>query len=226
MRRVLKTKLIFFPGFLLTLFLAACSSAATPVPIATPQPTPTPAPVVSAIPTPAPTPLPTATPVPTPTPVVSAVPTGQSGGSLTIAGFADIPHRDVHQETQETLTALGPGLAYSRLLRLRVGPQVDQPSLLLECDLCQRWQLNEDFSYEFKLRPNVYWQNIEPVNGRVLVAEDLAYSYRRLQTPGWPSATRFSERGIGSIEAVDSDTLRVSLDFLDSDALLALADGH
>ena len=221
MRRVLKTRFLFIPGLALTLLLAACSATVQPTPVAEVEPLATAVPVV--VPAP-PTPLPTATPVPTP--VVSAAPNGQRGGSLTIAALADIPHRDVHQSSQETLTTLGPGLAYSRLLRLRTGPQLDQPSLLLECDLCQSWQLNDDFSYQFQLRPDVRWQNIAPVNGRPLVADDLVYSYQRLQTPGWPSAHRFADRGIGDIEAVDSHTLRVSLNFLDSDALLALADGH
>jgi peptide/nickel transport system substrate-binding protein len=157
---------------------------------------------------------------------VAARPAGRSGGTLTVAALADIPHRDVHQERQETLTALGPGLAYSRLLRLRSGPRVEQPSLLLECDLCQSWRLDSDFAYEFQLRTDVRWQDLEPVNGRPLVASDLVYSYQRMQTPGWANATLFSDRGISEFEAVDDHTLRVKLDFLDSDALLPLADGH
>jgi peptide/nickel transport system substrate-binding protein len=219
MRRLLKTRIFFVPGFVL-LLLAACSSAATPVTVETPASFPTLAPEPTA------TPLPTPTPSPTSTPVVSTPPSGRPGGSLTVAGLADIPHRDVHQEFQETLTSLGPGLAYSRLLRLRTGPLVEQPSLLLECDLCQSWRLTEDFTYEFLLRPNVRWQNIEPVNGRKLVADDLVYSYRRMQTPGWPNAALFSDRGIEGFEAPSPDTLRVNLAFLDNDALLSLADGH
>jgi ABC-type transport system substrate-binding protein len=117
-------------------------------------------------------------------------------------------------------------MAYSRLLRLRTGPLVEQPSLLLECDLCESWTLTDDFAYEFKLRPNIRWQDIEPVDGRELVADDLVYSYQRIQTSGWPNAAIFSDRGIASFEAPDSGTLRVNLAFLDSDALLSLADGH
>ena len=200
--------------------LAACSSQAPPAPTEAPNPT------AVAVPTPTVAPAPTATPVPTPTPVVSAAPSGKHGGSLTVLGYAGIPHRDVHQEFQETLTTLGPGLAYSRLLRLRTGPLVEQPSLLLECDLCESWQLTPDFSYEFQLRKDVRWQDIPPVNGRLLVADDLVYSYQRLQTTGWSNASLLSDRGIGGFEAVDPHTLRVKLAFLDNDALLALADGH
>jgi len=60
-------------------------------------------------------------PVAMPTAVVAPAPSGFSGGTLKVVADSQIPHRDVHQEVQETLTALGPGLAYSRLLRLRSG---------------------------------------------------------------------------------------------------------
>ena len=113
---------------------------------------------------------------------------GKQGGSLTVAGFADVPHRDVHQTVQETLASLGPGLAYSRLLRLQPGTGDDQPSLLLECDLCTSWEFTADFAYQFQLREDVLWQNIAPVDGRTLVADDLVYSYNRMRTPGWASA--------------------------------------
>ena len=153
---------------------------ATPVPAtATPRPTVTP----TVQPTPAPQPTATATPRPTPTPVAPP-PSGVTGGSLTIAGLADIPHRDFHQSVQETLTSLGPGLAYSRLLRLRTGPEQGLPSLLLECDLCLSWEMTSDLSYEFRLRPDVHWQDISPVNGRLLVAEDLSVQLRAPENAG------------------------------------------
>ena len=163
-------------------------------------------------------------PVPTPTAVIASAPPGSSGGALTVAAAAEIPHRDVHQEVQETLTALGPGLAYSRLLRLRSGQGSNQPNLLLECDLCQSWELTDDLAYEFKLRPGVLWQNIAPVNGRALTAQDIVFSFDRLKTPGWPNAPLLAS--IGDSVAVDDLTLRVELALEDADALLALADGH
>ena len=152
--------------------------------------------------------------------------TPRQGGHLILASMADFPHRDVHQDNQETLAALGPGLAYSRLLRLNTGREVEQPSLILECDLCASWELAPDLSYVFRLRPDVHWQDTSPVNGRQLVADDLVFSYQRMRTAGWPGETRFADRGIGEIEAFDDFTLKVNLVFRDSDALLALADGH
>ena len=163
-------------------------------------------------------------PVPTPTAVIAPAPAGSFGGTLTVVAGAKIPHRDVHQEVQETLTALGPGLAYSRLLRLRSGQGANQPNLLLECDLCESWELNEDLAYVFKLRPGIQWQNIPPVNGRDLTAQDIVFSLDRLKTPGWPNAPLLSS--IGEAKALDDLTLQVELALEDADALLALADGH
>ena len=171
-----------------------------------------------------------ATPRPEPAgePVVTERESGglRQGGHLILASMADYPHRDVHQSYQETLTTLGPGMAYSRLLRVNTGPSVDQPSQTLECDLCQSWELAPDMTYVFQLRPEVHWQDVPPVNGRQLVADDLVFSYDRMRTPGWPGESRFADRGIGVIEAVDDHTLKVHLAFRDADALLALADGH
>ena len=226
MRQITKARAMVMAGLLL-LVLACNSVSPAPTIDSTQTPMPTPLPVQSA-PTATPTAptSPTATPVPTPTPVPvgSPVPRGKRGGSLRVAGFADVPHLDVHQTIQETLTSLGPGLAYSRLLRLRPGPGAEQANLLLECDLCLSWKLTPDFAYEFQLRPDVKWQNIPPVNGRPLVAEDIVFSYERLRTPGWPSAHLFSS--IGAIEALGPHTLRVELALADADVLMALADGH
>ena len=163
-------------------------------------------------------------PLPSATAVVTRAPSGTYGGTLTVVAAAQIPHRDVHQEVQETLTALGPGLAYSRLLRLRSGEGSNQPNLLLECDLCQSWELNEDLAYVFKLRPGINWQNVAPVNGRALNAQDIVFSLERLKTPGWPNAPLLSS--IGEVTALDDLTVQVELALEDADALLALADGH
>ena len=238
MRYIAKAGVIVAAGLLL--LVLACSSGTptvsvtptiAPVPATQPPtPTVTPTPFTTATPDAAPsaTPVPvataTATPTPTPSPVGAPEPTGRAGGSLRVAGFADVPHRDVHQTVQETLTSLGPGLVYSRLLKVRSGPETDQPSLLLECDLCLSWELTPDFAYVFELRPDVRWQDIPPVNGRPLTADDLVFSYERLRTPGWPNAGLFDS--IGDVEAMDPHTLRVSLATADADALLSLADGH
>ena len=221
------------PGIvsLLVALTLACAPSVAPqlAPPAIPTEAPTPlqfVPQASSLPTQEPTPQPLPTEVPTPVPqeVSMPVPIGESGGTVTVAGFSEIAHRDVHQTLQEALTALGPGLAYSRLLRLSTGPELEQPNLILECDLCVGWELSPDFIYQFQLRDDVHWHNISPVNGRPVLAKDLVYSYQRLSTPSWPHASLFSS--VQSIEAIGPHGLEVKLASADADALLSFANGH
>ena len=219
MTQSFKTVLFLTMGLLL-MGLVACSSEEAPVESAETAEEP----VSKSASVQSPTPQAASIQEPAPDQVDGDTP--RRGGYLVLASMVDYPHRDVHQSAQETLATLGPGLAYSRLLRLEAGRDVEQPNLTLQCDLCESWEMAADMSYIFRLRPDVYWQNLSPVDGRQLVTDDLVFSYDRMRTPGWPGATRFADRGVGEIEALDDLTLRVSLAFRDADALLALADGH
>jgi len=129
---------------------------------------------------------------------------------------------------QETLASLGPGIAYSRLLRLRTGPEgeLPQPSLLLECELCKSWQMLDSLTYRFQLREGIRWQDIPPVSGRELIAQDVVFSYKRQSTPGWANAPLL--QNIRAIESEGRYTLKITLSpgFPDADFLISLADGH
>ena len=166
---------------------------------------------------------PTARPVPTrsrPTPISGGV----HGGKLSLATAAGIRHQDVHQEPSPALSTWGPGLAYSRLLRIRSGPDVALPSLAVECELCDAWEMEDERTFVFYLRDDVRWQMVEPVGGRSLVAEDLVFSYTRQRRADFPNACLL--KGIRGLEATDSGTLRVSLAIPDADFLVSLADGR
>ncbi len=154
----------------------------------------------------------------------STLPAGQYGGHIVALARADVAHLDVHQDVSPTLAARGPGVAYSRMLRLRTGEEISQPSLLLECDLCESWRLEGDLVYEFRLRENVHWQDLPPVNGRKLSAQDVVFSYNRQRTSEWPNSLLL--QGVAGVEAPDERTVRVKLKFWDTDFLLALADGR
>ena len=220
MTQSFKTVLFLMLGLLL-MGLVACSSEEAP-PVKPAEAVEEPA--TSSARVQSPTPQPASIQEPAPAILDQGEP--RRGGYLVLASMADYPHRDVHQSAQETLATLGPGLAYSRLLRLEGGREAEQPNLTLQCDLCESWEMAPDMSYVFRLRPDVHWQSLSPVNGRHLVADDLVFSYDRMRTPGWPGEARFADRGIGEVEAMDDLTLKVSLVFRDADALLALADGH
>ena len=143
---------------------------------------------------------------------------------LNLATRHRAPHLDVHQEVSPALSTWGPGIVYSRLLRLKAGPEVALPSLAVECELCETWSVEGATELVFTMRGNVLWQDAAPVHGRPLTAQDVAYSYERQGQDGWPNAGLLAM--MESVSAPDADTLRVTLAAPDADFVVALADGH
>jgi len=184
-----------------------------PSPTAAPVPTGTPAPPP---PTAAPSPIPP-TPFPTPDPRAR-------GGSLSLASEYAIAHLDVHADVSPALAAWGPGVAYSRLMRLRTGEGAPPPSLAVECDLCARWEMESPTSFRFEMREDARWHPIAPADGRRVSAHDVAYSYARQSDPSLPNAPLLGN--VADVRALDDRTLRATTRLPDADALLAFADGH
>lgn len=167
-----------------------------------------------------------ATPTPTLPPSPTATPTAgpEVPGAVVLASPAAPPHLDVHQEVAASLISLGPGISYSRLLRIRSGPDADPAVMEVECDLCLEWDILDPLTYLFRLRPGVLWHDLPPVNGRPLTADDVVFSLDRMRTPGWPGAPLL--QSIASVEATDQTTVTVRLSYPDADLLLALANGQ
>ena len=187
------------------------SPTAAPVPTGTPTMTPAPSP-----PTAAPSPIPP-TPFPTPDPRAR-------GGSLSLASEYAIAHLDVHADVSPALAAWGPGVAYSRLMRLRTGEDAPPPSLAVECDLCARWEMESPTTFRFEMREDARWHPIAPADGRRVSARDVAYSYARQSDPSSPNAPLLGN--VADVRALDDLTLRATMRLPDADALLAFADGH
>ena len=211
----------------------ALSCESTPAPTATPSPEPTstsqptPSPTPTPFPEPTPTSRVTATPVPAPsTPAPTPTPTvgGRYGGTLNLASRENIAHQDVHQEASPALSTWGPGVAYSRLLRFKAGPDVEHPSLAVECELCESWTMEDQRTFVFGLRRGVQWQDIEPVDGRELTADDVVFSYDRQRQKDWPNAALLG--AVGEVEAVSPDKVRITLAVPDADFMVSIADGR
>ena len=187
-------------------------TATIPVPEDTQSPT--------ARPTEQPTEPPTAKPIPIESPYLNPI----LGGVLTVASVADIPHRDIHQESQYALASLGPGISYSRLIKVETGENIERHSLTLICDLCKTWTMKDDFSYEFHIRDDVYWHPNRDMRKRRLSAADLEYSFNRIMTEGWAKSSLYQDKGIDQFTSPSAYILNVKTRFLDNDALLSLAD--
>jgi peptide/nickel transport system substrate-binding protein len=95
----------------------------------------------------------------------------KQGGIFRVRGY-DPPHFDPHLalnfKTNNTLS-----FVHSKLVRHKVGPEIQPGTFIVEPDLAECWEELDDTTYIFYLRKGVRWHNRPPVNGRELVAEEL-----------------------------------------------------
>lgn len=193
----------------------ACSGSAKPT--ATPLPTN----IATATPESGPA---TATPQPTPTATAPPSEGMTRGGVLRFAIKEAPPHQDVHQSVSDVLSTWGPGIVYSRLFTYQRGPSVPAPSRIPECDLCRSWEQTGPLEFKFRIRNNARWPNVPPLNGRGVTAHDVAFSYQRQMTEGWPNADLLSN--IEEVTAEADDLLRIRLKASDAEIFEKLADGR
>ena len=131
------------------------------------------------------------------------------GGLLTRASAWDPPVLDPRLTNSVGLFQIAT-LTSNRLLRYPFSDEAkNNADLTLKGDLAETWEGSADFkTWTFKLRQGVKWQNVPPVNGRELVAEDVRYCYDAYAKEGVQSFT-FQE--IAGMETPDKYTIRIHL---------------
>jgi ABC-type transport system substrate-binding protein len=108
------------------------------------------------------------------------------------------------------------GRAYSQLFRIKHGKLKYTDGEFMG-DLAQEWELSADqMTLTIKLEPEAGFAPISPVDGRIVDAEDVVFSFRRLIDEGSPLRGDIaneisSDAPIVSIEAVDASTVRINL---------------
>ena len=105
-------------------------------------------------------------------------------------------------------------------------------NLELKPALLEKWTLASDgLSYEFKVRQGVKYQNVPPVNGREMTAEDIAFNLRRaagmenpknLSITNWPRASILG--AMKDAVATDKSTVKVTLKQPDAGFIVGVAD--
>jgi len=199
------------------LLLVQCSNEEADPATEVPELTPTP--VVTVNPQPTATPFTPPTPVPAPTEVLPPA-NLERGGILRMAIPEGAPHLDPHLTVSSSLVSWGSGLAYSRLLKFDSEPD----STTIICDICESWTQTTPLSFEFKLRDDVFWQPLRPLNGRKLTAQDVEFSLNRQREVGSPNAALLSN--ISEITTSSDSDLTIRLISPDAEALEKLADAH
>ena len=213
----------------LVLVVAACGGGT--------DPTSTPAPTSTVVPTAAPTDVP---PTAVPGPTVGAFPQvnasnlgpvqyrsstlpdfslpAQRGGTIRLFGSASWPHFDPSFATASGMNQ-AVSAVYSRLTRCAGGVEVQaRPYDPFGCevvpDLAESWDISASGTvFTFKLTQGVMFQNIAPVNGRELTADDVVFSYDYYMNPDSPGGgiTQANYNLVTNVEAVDRYTVRITI---------------
>lgn len=147
----------------------------------------------------------------------------KTGGTIRLmfgGGPQEQPHEDPQLTTTGLLHVFGSGCAYSRLIKFEMGPDMPAGTKNPVGDIAESWESPERTTFIFKLRPDVKWQNIAPMNGRPLVADDIIYSYKRQQEV---KVLGPNLGAIESLEAQDDSTLVIKIPAPNVDFLVSLA---
>jgi peptide/nickel transport system substrate-binding protein len=147
----------------------------------------------------------------------------KNGGTLVVVAADDSADQDVQATSNTWLILYGAGMVYSRLLNFQAGPKREGLKFTPVGDLAESWQQADDATWTFKLRPGVRWQNIPPVNGRELTADDIVYSYNR-QRELRVNASFLP--AMEKLEAVERQTLKIVQPKPDADFLPLLASAN
>lgn len=80
-----------------------------------------------------------------------------------------------------------------------------------EGDLVEKWEQPDPSTWVLHMRQGVNWQNLDPVNGRAFVADDMAKNITRMMTnqPQYSLHTRLQM--IDSVTATDEKTVQIKL---------------
>lgn len=126
------------------------------------------------------------------------------GGVYRMAIGAAAPMLDPHK-TSSINTHNLIGLVYSKLVTYKTGEGTEYTDYEVVPDLAEDWEMSEDgMTYTFYLR-DAKWQNVPPVNGREVVAEDVVATMERIRS--LPGHQAYMLEAVESIEAKDDKTV-------------------
>jgi len=139
--------------------------------------------------------------------------TPQPGGTLSYYLIGNPPSLDP-QRTTAAPTFRTVGGVYSRLFRFKTAhdPSVAE-SKAPESDLAVSAESSDAQTWTVKLRPNAKFQNIAPVNGHAVEAEDIKASYLRAIDPKNPNGGSLDMLDAGGIETPSPDTVVFKLKY-------------
>ena len=136
----------------------------------------------------------------TSTPIAEGTP--QAGGNL-VFGLSSDPGDLDEQEgvTNYWVTSRFNGF----LFHINTGTQ----EMMLH--MADKFEQPDHLTYLWTLKPNIKFQNVDPVNGRVVTADDVVYSFtRRRDDPVSQNDKQFLRDFTAGFEAVDAQTFKLT----------------
>ncbi len=132
----------------------------------------------------------------------------KAGGTLRVAATWDVSTFDPTKSAAGG-TIVVPNLVYNRLIGIKGGPNHDPFKIETAPELAKSWEVSPDgLVYQFKLQSGVKWQNIAPLNGRALVADDIVFALQRYSKEGVHKSYYVN---VDKIEAPDPATVKITL---------------
>ena len=129
------------------------------------------------------------------------------GGTLRSGSSASYAHLDPHQSVHPASQTNMWHMVGNQLIR------ASSTTLEIEGDIARTWETPDGATFIFKLNDNITFQNVAPVNGRKLTAQDVLYSLERTQTnqPSYPRRSNYQV--VESMTAPDEQTVKITLKF-------------
>jgi peptide/nickel transport system substrate-binding protein len=139
--------------------------------------------------------------------------TPKRGGTLTVTQTTNPPTLDA-QRTTSFYSLLQSSAVYSRLLRWKSGPAADViENHDVEPDLALSFESPDAVTWTVKLRPDAKYQNIPPVSGHAVEAEDVKAAFGRALSSDSPFRASLEMMDPTQITSPDKTTVVFKLKY-------------
>ncbi len=98
---------------------------------------------------------------------------------------------------------------YPKMTRFKVGPDISPVKFTAELDLASAVEQVDPTTYTFKIPEQAKWQDVPPLNGRQLTAEDVAFNFNYFLQKA--NNRLLLGPHVDKIEAIDKTTVRFKL---------------
>ncbi len=141
------------------------------------------------------------------------------GGTVSVPFTQDTDQLDPHTNS---FTALYP-VSLSHASLTTFVPDKDPNAIKNGGYLAEKWEQVDETTLTFTLRQGVTFQDVAPVNGRAITADDVKFSLDRIRN-GDAKFTRRAQLGsIDSIEVIDPKTVKIKTKTADASLLTYLS---